>query len=126
MISTRWAVPTRAHVVLLVVEVVHLALHSWPTAAHALRIGRDGWSRPSARLYLTTSALIFLLRKTVPMPPRPACLTRMRRRRESYQLKFRQPISACSPPCPGADDRDIALFGLIRRRTSPATASPIG
>ena len=50
--------------------------------------------------YLTTIALIFLLRSTVPMPPLPACLNLCIRRATSYHEKFKQPIKVCSAPGP--------------------------
>ena len=48
----------------------------------------------------TTSAFSFLSRKTVPTPPRPACLRRAAFRRESQKEKFRQPMRLWSEPFP--------------------------
>ncbi len=53
----------------------------------------------------TTSALIFLSRKTMPMPPRPACFSRAAPRLGSNHEKFRQPMRLWSAPLP-ADTTD--------------------
>ena len=60
-----------------------------------------GWFRsPFTSGPRMTRALIFLSRNTVPMPPRPACFSRMQPRRLSYQEKFSMPMRLCSAADP--------------------------
>ena len=64
-----------------------------------------------------TTALSFLSRKTVPMPPRPACLSRAAPRFGSHQEKFRQPMRLWSAPRP-ADTTDT-----FRKSSGPSAYS---
>src|SRR5512139_1116002 len=52
--------------------------------------------------YFTAIAFTFLLRRTVPIPPLPACLNRCVFLAESYQETLCHPISVCSGPGPAA------------------------
>ncbi len=104
MTSTRWAVP------------IERILHCWsskswislastrPTFVVRWKSAAWLWS-PFIFGPCTTSALIFLSRKTRPMPPRPACFRRAAPRLGSNHEKFRQPIRLCSAPLP-ADTTD--------------------
>ena len=83
-----------------------------------------GWlESPRTPVRLTTTALTRLSRKTVPSPPRPACLKRTLPRRTSYQLKLRHPIRVCSAPLP-ADTTEMSRRSASESANSHVRSFP--
>ena len=99
MISTRWAVPQ----VLIrhcwesreTISLCNFSPLSWITFKSAGSLRRE--FNPEN---LTTTALILLSLKTVPIPPLPACLSRGPFRLLSQREKLRHPRRVFSAPLP--------------------------
>ncbi len=70
-----------------------------------------------------TIAFMPLSAKTVPMPPRPACLYLVRLRLASYQVKLRHPIKVCFAPVPADTTEILRGFPLAKWCVNRADSS---
>ena len=109
MMSTKCVVPTTAISCCFGSSILISLLYAVPTC---LRRSKSAglFILPVKLENLATMALTFLFRRTVPVPPLPACLYLTILRDESYHEKFRHPNLVCSAPEPAETTETLRLF----------------